>query len=273
VSQGRNDEALNILRKAARTNGLDPDEVFPSGFVIKPEPEENSSYLQLFTPKWRKITLLLWGVWFGFSFAYYGTILAVTRVFQDNSDNSDGTPNFNFEAIFISCTAEILGTTIIIFSVDSIGRIRSQQLSYTLGGLCVFMLCLPSLKGSVGTLTVLAFVARVFEMAASCLTWVTTVEILTTEIRTTGHSAANAVARIGGFICPYVVEGNTKLFTVGIVMIVIHALAVFCVTFLPETKGKAMGFHDTSGISNTTNTQIQNESTSPTVINSETPIS
>jgi len=250
VSRHRYDEALDILRNAATVNGKDPHKVFPPGTHFKPEPDEGSSFSELFKPEWRNLTLLLWGVWFGFSFAYYGTILAITRVFEDDAggtemydDDSYDIPTFNFQAIFISCTAELVGITVILLTVDKLGRISTQAAFYALGGLCVYMLCRPSIDSD-GTLTFISFCARICEMAASCLTWVTTAEVLSTEIRTTGHSAANAVARIGGFLCPYLVEGKTTLATVGMVMVVVHAFAVACVAFLPETKGKSLGFHE-----------------------------
>ena len=75
----------------------------------------------------------------------------------------------------------------------------------------------------------------------SCVTWVSTAEVLATEIRTTGHSAANAVARTGGFFSPYLVGGKLPLPTVGIIMLVIHLFTAFCASRLPETRGKRLG--------------------------------
>jgi MFS family permease len=249
VSKGRKEEALDILRHAAAVNGKDPDEIFPPDRSIKPEPVEESGFLELFKPKWIKLTLLIWIVWFGFAFAYFGTILATTRVFEDDTDEAgqgDAAPTFNFSAIFISCTAEIVGLTFVIFTVDSYGRIKSQMLFYTLGGLCVFALCLPALVGKVGMLTFIAFCARMCEMGASCLTWVMTSEVLTTDIRTTGHSAANAVARVGGFVSPYIVEGDTDLLRAGVIILAVHVVTVFAVSCIPETKGRPLGLHETT---------------------------
>mmetsp|Transcript_10180 Transcript_10180/g.12903 ORF Transcript_10180/g.12903 Transcript_10180/m.12903 type:complete len:120 (-) Transcript_10180:101-460(-) len=87
----------------------------------------------------------------------------------------------------------------------------------------------------------LAFIVRVCEMAGTCVTWISTAEILSTEIRSTGHSAANAVARIGGFCSPYIVAGNMSLGKIGIIMLIIHLVTAFSVTKLPETKGLELG--------------------------------
>ena len=43
-------------------------------------------------------------------------------------------------------------------------------------------------------------------MAASSVTWLHTPEILATEVRGTGHSTCNAMARIGAGVCPFMVN-------------------------------------------------------------------
>ena len=241
---------------------------------------KHAALADLFTPQWRGITLRLWGAWFGFAFGYYGTLLATTRVFattsrgggneQDSDDNyifhnnNDYHSNlsrlllsqagkaavvvreeFDYSAIFISNMAELVGTTLVILVVDRIGRIPSQVMAYAGAGILLCLLCTLAGTGAAsrGTLIGLGFGARALEMAATCVTWVSTAEILTTDVRATGHSAANAVARIGAFLCPFVVErgGNASLVEVGVVMLLVHAVTVLCVCRLPETKGREMG--------------------------------
>lgn len=104
-----------------------------------------------------------------------------------------GTPTFDYRAIFISASAEVLGLFIVIHTVDRMGRIPSQTASYILGGGFLFSFAMLAGTASNSTLTGIAFCARMFEMMGSCVTWVSTAEILTTEIRTTGHSTANAM--------------------------------------------------------------------------------
>lgn len=61
---------------------------------------------------------------------------------------------------------------------------------------------------------------------------------------TTGHAAANAVARIGALLSPFLIEGSTRslsLWQIGVVMLVVHGFAVLCVSQLPETKGRRLG--------------------------------
>jgi MFS family permease len=244
-TQGRGDEALQILRDGAAMNGHDAAFIFPPGTEIAAEPEEKQAALgDLFKPKWREITLRLWGAWGAFAFGYYGTLLAITKVFDRENEASSESDSYSFDygAIFLSSSAELVGTTLVILVVDRIGRIPSQVISYTLAGTSVCLLCTLASMGSSRTLLVgLSFLARVFEMGGTCVTWVSTAEILDTEIRSTGHSTANAMARLGAFFCPFLVEGGTPLARIGLIMLVVHAFTVVCVSKLPETKGKGMG--------------------------------
>jgi hypothetical protein len=67
-----------------------------------------------------------------------------------------------------------------------------------------------------------------------------TAEVLSTEIRSTGHSSANAMARLGAFFSPFLVD-TLSLQSLGILMLVVHWFTAFCVCQLPETKGAHMG--------------------------------
>merc|ERR1711862_935545 len=179
------------------------------------------------------------GVWFGLSFAYYGTIMTVTKTFHSAGDT--GADSFDYKDIFISSSAEIVGTAIAIRTVDRIGRIKSQAIYYSLGGIFVFLLCLFSSSFRFALLVVIAFFARAFEMSASCCTWVSTAEVFGTEVRTTGHSSANAVARVGGILCPLLVESNISLPIIGTVLLCVHLSVVAIVRNVPETMGKQLG--------------------------------
>lgn len=245
-ARNRPEEALTILREAAiRNKHADPYHLFPKGTQLAAEYQAHSSFADLLGKKWRSLTLALWGTWGGFAFGYYGTILAISKVFAASS--SDGSSNntdydFDYAAIFQSGAGEVLGTTLVLLTIDRFGRIPSQITSYAMGGICVFLLCIFANRNAPpNVLILLAFLARTFEMSASCVTWVSTAEILTTDIRASGHSAANAVARIGAFMCPYFIMESTSLVAIGIVMVLVHMFTICCTSFLPETKGVAMG--------------------------------
>ena len=64
---------------------------------------------------------------------------------------------------------------------------------------------------------------------------------MTTEIRSTGHSASNAVARLAGSLSPFLVKGSTGFEKIGLVMMIVSFATAFLVHHLPETNGQRMG--------------------------------
>jgi hypothetical protein len=209
--------------------------------ILPDEETQKASMADLFKPKWRRTTFQLWGAWSGFAFGYYGAIFTITKIFQKEQTNNSSADAFDYTAIFVSSSAELIGTTLVILTIDRMGRISSQVVSYAVAGVSVCLLgILDETNANHNLLVFLGFLTRVFEMSATCVTWVSTAEILTTEIRTTGHSAANAMARIGAFICPFVIQNNRPR-TVGIIMLFVHIFTACCVSQLPETMGQSIG--------------------------------
>ena len=96
--------------------------------------------------------------------------MVVTRAFQTEINEDEIV--FDYTSIFISSTAEIVGTILVISTIDMLGRIASQVVFYTLGGIFVCLLCLTSNSALAFVPTTIAFFARVFEMAATSCTWV-----------------------------------------------------------------------------------------------------
>jgi MFS family permease len=245
LTQGKPDKALRILRAAAQRNGKDPFEAFPDGIqLVQNTVHDSESVWDLFSPKWFRTTMLLWGAWFGLQFLYYGVIIAVSLVFSvhDVDANGEGGYAFDYSAIFISASSEILGLVLVILTVDNCGRITTQTITYLGGGLsCLMLGFMAYAEAPRGTLLFLAFVARMFMMGATCTTWVSTTEILSTGNRATGHSAANAIGRMGGFFAPYIITEGNSIRVIGVVMFIVSVLTAMISWQLPETQGKAMG--------------------------------
>ena len=260
----------------------------------------NGSMWELFsTPSRKRLTFLLWGTWFGLGFLYYGVILAVSLVFtieelgdQENGNNYAGeygnnagassSYDFDFSAIFITASSEIFGLIVVLCTIDSIGRIPSQTVAYRIGGVATFVMGIlyvvwinsadffaaadnndDSNKYYRYSLIGLAFIARMAMMGASCTTWISTSEMLTTDIRSTGHGAANAMARLGGFVSPYLITEGNSLGIIGALVLVISLVTAECAKRLPETAGKSMG--DTTTPTTPVNATLMNDDDSEAV--------
>jgi MFS family permease len=247
ITQGRNDKALEVLKHAAKINGHNVEDVFPSGLIVRPDdaPEVHSISV-LLQPQWRSLTLKLWGTWFGFAFLYYGTIILVTLTFADNDSMNegmkDGSYDFDYGAIFLAASAELVGQTFVLMTVETWGRVHTQALSYLLGGFSVLGLAFFAAGDAKrGTLMFMAFLSRMFMMGSSSTTWVSTAELLPTQIRNTGHASANAMARIGGAFSPFLVSEATPPRLIGIMMASVAFVTCAVSWYLPETQGKALG--------------------------------
>jgi MFS family permease len=258
-------EALKILKQAARLNGKDPDLLFPPGVILTDlsshdkyehaSDDSSGSIWQLFSPQWYRTSLTIWMVWACYASLYYGTVLVVTLVFSSASssyqggdeDNDDHSFHFDYGAIVASTLAEVAGATFVLCTVDRFGRRPMHSLSFFLGGSMVLSLCLfarnatTESKHNREVLVMIAFLARMFIFSGSAITWIWTAEILTTEVRSTGHSVANAAARIGGFVTPFWVSSSTPFPVIGISMMSISIFIIACSRRLPETHGAPMG--------------------------------
>lgn len=130
--------------------------------------------------------------------------------------------------------------------IDRIGRIPSQTASYVGGGISVGLLCLLAARqSSYGSATpfmvMTAFLARMCYMSGTCSSWVSTAELLPTEVRSTGHAAANAVARFGSIACPFLVTDRSSYFTIGWTLLTVSCMTAWCTWNLPETRGLRLG--------------------------------
>lgn len=273
VSTGRKEEALQILRSTAQTNGLDPYKILPPDCELEDESTEDCDFLDLFKvsfltllvknrygfthfainidlltqPRWRKSFFTLAAVWASYCFSFYGTILTMTRIFDYESAEyyyyaDEDAPDFDYFALFLSSAAEIFGTAASIVFIDKIGRIKSLVLFFILGGLSVFSLCaVDGFTEDRWAVISFALIARAAEMGAACVTWVVTVELLSTEILSTGHSAVNFAAKFGAFLTPFLVEGDVSIVTIGAVLLVVNLAAAFMSSTLLETHGIEIG--------------------------------
>lgn len=68
-----------------------------------------------------------------------------------------------------------------------------------------------------------------------------TVELLPTGLRATGHSFAKLTGNLGGIIAPYIVESSLSMVVVSAIFAAVGLMCATVVTFLPETMGQALG--------------------------------
>ncbi|KAJ4792105.1 Major facilitator superfamily protein [Rhynchospora pubera] len=201
--------------------------------------------IMLLTPNLLRSTLLLWMVFLGNAFSYYGIVLLTSELNNGNKDckvkevgsehvNNDGL----YKNVFISSFAEIPGLLISALIVDKLGR--KLSMSSMLFTSFFFMGPLVFYQSEVLT-AISLFGARVCISASFTIVYIYAPEIYPTSVRATGIGVASSVGRIGGILCPLVavalVHGCHQTIAVLLFELVIF-LSGLAVCFFPfETTG------------------------------------
>ncbi|PON90636.1 Major facilitator, sugar transporter-like [Trema orientale] len=277
--KGRTTEALGVLEKIARLNRTKlPPGILVSDHQIelqeKNPPSEDtrllsptgnhdatpkamdsetgtfSSLLVLLSPKLVRSTLLLWFVFFGNAFSYYGLVLLTSELNNGHSKcmanklQSEKSLDVSYRDIFITSFAELPGLLIAAFTVDKLGRKGSMSTMFF--ACCIFLFPLVIHQRRDLT-TGLLFGARTCITATFTIVYIYAPEIYPTSVRTSGVGLASSVGRIGGMTCPLVaiglIHGCHQTAAVILFEIVIF-LSGICVLLFPlETKGRELTDH------------------------------
>ncbi|KMT13277.1 hypothetical protein BVRB_4g085370 [Beta vulgaris subsp. vulgaris] len=270
--KGRKKEALQVLEQISRING---EELPPGVLVSDMEKEEKNnnilkgvtdeeevapkwmdsemsltkSVLVLLSPKLARTTLLLWLVFFGNAFAYYGLVLLTTQLNnKNNACNSKNSPSsksskldIDYRDVFITSFAELPGLVIAGILIDKLGRKYSMAIMFVACSIFLF----PLVSHRSGTVTtVLMFGARASIMGTFTIAFIFAPEIYPTSVRNTGFGTASSMARVGGMVSPYVavalVQACHQMAAILLFAGMVLAAAVAVVLIPHETKGREL---------------------------------
>lgn len=248
VSQGRRNDAIKIINKAAKVNGVEvpkhlleetnPEIPSVDGTISmansnadlvkdEPGPKVKRTVLDLLkTPNMRKRSLNMFFCWAVCTLVYYGL--------SSNSGNLGGNIFVNFIATML---IEIPSYVFSYLVLDRMGR--KGTLSFVLllgGGACFISGFIPE---DIGWLIVtLSLVGKFGIAAAFAIVYVYSAEIFPTEYRSVGIGACSMCARVGGIIAPFIasladIYTPLPLLVFGVLSIISGCLIVL----LPETVG------------------------------------
>ncbi|KAK3206630.1 hypothetical protein Dsin_020676 [Dipteronia sinensis] len=204
-----------------------------------------SSLLMLLSPGLIKSTLLLWVVFFGNAFSYYGLVLLTTELNSghnrcvSNKLQYEKSQDINYKDVFITSFAEFPGLLISAAIVDKLGRKLSMSSMFFC--CCVFLLPLLFHQPQ-GLTTTLLFGARICITGTFTIVYIYAPEIYPTSVRTTGVGVASSMGRIGGMVCPLVavalVQGCHQTTAIILFVVIIFLSGISVVLFPFETKGR-----------------------------------
>ncbi|GAA0163625.1 secondary carrier transporter [Lithospermum erythrorhizon] len=270
----RSAEALVVLEKIARANGTKlPPGILVSSHDVELQEKDSESedtkllppikqdetasvdsrkggislVLMLLSPELIRSTLLLWIVFFGNAFSYYGLVLLTTALNSKHNKctstelQSTNSQEINYLDVLVTSLAECPGLFIAAAIVDKLGRKMSMS--------ALFFLCsiflLPLVFHQPQSLTTgLLFGARICITGTFTIVYIYAPELYPTSVRTTGVGVASSVGRIGGMLCPLVAVGLIHGCHQTIAILLFESvvlIAGFSVLSFPfETKGREL---------------------------------
>ena len=195
-----------------------------------------SRAVDLFAPRLRRTTVLLWLVWFMISLGYYGAFTWLPSWFHSKG--------FSLPAVypnaFIMALAQIPGYLSAAWLIERWGRRRTLGSYLLASGVFAWLFALAATPFAVMAAAVLL---SFFALGAWGALYAYTPEAYPTSIRTTGIGAASGMTRIAGAIAPSVgalVTGASLALPLA-VFAVAYAIAGAGALLLPaETRSSAL---------------------------------
>jgi putative MFS transporter len=234
ASRGLVNEADAVVRRVEREGG---GALITVAAPVAPPPAPKVGLLDLWSAALARRTAMLWILWFGIVFTFYGIFtyipsLLVARGLTVTRSN---------EYFFLSTFAQIPGYFSAAWLVERWGR-KPTLTTYLLGTAAS-----AYLFGQAGTGTdafVYASLLSFFNLGAWAVVYTITPEMYPTAIRAGGAGTAASIGRIGGIIGPFVTPvlvaayGQAAVFGIFMVILVLTALNVFALA--EETRGRSL---------------------------------
>jgi len=234
AERGRGAEADAIVRRVERAGG---GALLTLGAAVAPARSGHTSLAELWKPAYARRTAMLWILWFGITFTYYGIFLYVPSLLAARGLSEVRSNEF----FFLSTIAQIPGYFSAAWLVERWGR-KPTLVAYLLGTAASAFLF-----GNSGTGTdafVYAALLSFFNLGAWGVVYTISPELYPTAVRATGAGVAAAVGRTGGIIGPFLTPvlvptlGQSGVFAMFMILLVVTAASVWLLA--EETKGRSL---------------------------------
>lgn len=238
LQQGRWQEAEDIVAAIERSCGVRSASIDTAdGPEEQPEPEAavGSSFGQLLRPAFLRRTLMLWTLWFGIVYSYYGIFTWLPSLLV-----ADGfTQIKSFEYVILMTVAQLPGYVAAAYCVERFGRKPTLVLFLLSCAVCAWFF---GQGGSVAVVVAWGCGMSFFNLGAWGVVYSYTPELYPTAIRAMGSGWAAAVGRAGGILAPVLVGtmlARQRSFSDIFLMFtgVMVGAALVVAVFGPETKG------------------------------------
>lgn len=235
AERGRAAEADAVVRRVERASG---GALLTLGRVAAPARAGRSRISDLFRREYRRRTAMLWFLWFGITFTYYGMFLYIPSLLVARGLTELRSNEF----FFLSTIAQVPGYFSAAWLVERWGR-KPTLVTYLLGSAVSAIMF-----GRAGFGTdafVWAALLSFFNLGAWGVVYLYTPELYPTSVRATGAGIAAAVGRTGGIVGPFLTPvlvkdylGQTGVYAMFMVVLIATALIVFVLA--EETRGRSL---------------------------------
>ncbi|XP_012735594.2 solute carrier family 22 member 13 [Fundulus heteroclitus] len=232
MTQGRKEEALKELQRAAKVNKRSAPGDLLDKVTLETTPDRKN-LIDIFRISYlRKRTLIMGLNWFAASFLFYGLSLNI---------GSFGLNIYLTQLIFgfIEIPANLVGLTLI----QRFGRRMCQAGFLFFGGVsCLVATSVP--KDLPVVVTGIAMTGKFAAAAAFSTAYVYTSELYPTDIRNSGMGVNSMCARVAGIVSPLVRLLETFHYSIPMVVYGIVPMAAGCLSLLlPETLNLELQDH------------------------------
>ncbi|MFU8925813.1 MFS transporter [Acinetobacter puyangensis] len=235
INRGRLQEAHQIVCKMEKQAGLPVIQQIKALPVAK---QHDVSFRQLWSTTLWKRSLMLWLIWFGVVYSYYGIFTWLPSLLVQEGY----TIVKSFEYVLVMILAQLPGYLAAAWCVEKFGR------KFTLAGFIAACAVCAYFFGNAGSITMIIVwgcLLSFFNLGAWGVVYTYTPEQYPTNIRAFGSGWASAIGRIGGICAPIVVTGMMDLpnsFHNVFLMFTAVLMAVALVVLIlgEETKGRTL---------------------------------
>ncbi|AKN32247.1 major facilitator transporter [Clostridium carboxidivorans P7] len=236
--KGYFEEANEIVSKMEQQAGITSNRSTVSNKVKK---RKNITLSELWSKDYIRRTFVLWTLWLGINFGYYGFVLWTPTLLMGKGFSLVK----GFQFTLIMSIAQLPGYYSAAYLIESIGR-KAVLVAYLSGTAVAAYLF--SQAASVTNVIVYGCLLYFFSLGAWGAVYAYTPEVYPTRVRGRGVGSAAAVGRIGAIAAPYIVglvyqsKGKQAGFVYVFTMItIVFALVAVVIAFAAvETKGRSL---------------------------------
>lgn len=235
INRGRIAEAHALVQKFERQCGV---EVIEQIEVQPVAAKQHISFTQLWSGPFARRSLMLWLIWFGIVYSYYGifTWLPSLLVQQGYSIVQ------SFEYVLGMILAQLPGYIAAAWLVEKLGR-KATLAGFI--GMCAVSAYFFGQADSVAMIMFWGCLMSFFNLGAWGVLYTYTPEQYPTNIRAFGSGWASAIGRMGGIVAPMVVTHmmvmqNGFSYVFMMFTAVLLAVALVIVVLGEETKGRTL---------------------------------